>query len=388
MCQLTLLDISDQKLARALIRPLTELNTLGVEGTANNDGFGYMTFAKAGEVFKSKDSAQEWWPENQKEFNKRHRNINGIYHVRAASYTNKKYIEDQFSHPFNLGNIVLAHNGTLTYQKNGPDKDKLKAIPDDLIDTQEFVFALEVLRKNDEVLTADHINKTLKNFTGVFAFLMWDKLQPKKIFIVRDDIKTLFKMQLFNDGKPFGIIVNTKEWELEYIVNIIGSIGKLLGHNLTYTIEKLTDMSIFEYKMGSYEIGEKIGTIVKPTFVMGQTNNRARTTPYTWQDDRPYLNVTEHMLKLQLTYTEILVMSEVIFNKSILVFDKDEMDEFAEILEELEKKHNHRNRMKAWANLRKKTPKIDRMDLYEKFDLEFPFFFNSKSHLKKAEKRA
>ena len=64
MCQLTLLDISDQKIARAIIRPLTELNTLGIEGSVNNDGFGYMTFAKAGEVYKSKHSAQKWWEEN------------------------------------------------------------------------------------------------------------------------------------------------------------------------------------------------------------------------------------------------------------------------------------------------------------------------------------
>lgn len=387
MCQLTLLDISDQKIARAIIRPLTELNTLGIDGNSNNDGFGYMTFAKAGEVYKSKLSAQKWWEENQKLFNRRHRNVNGIYHVRAASYNNKKYIEDKFSHPFSLGNVVLAHNGTLTYKKEGKDSKILNAIPDELIDTQEFLFALEVLKHRDELLSVENINRAMRNFTGVFAFLMWDKLQPKKVFVIRDDTKTLFQMRLFNKGEPFGLIINTKEWELEYIIHFIGSVGRILDYDLTYTIDKLEDKSVYEYKMGSYDLGESIGEIEKPVFVhKPNPNQNIQRVP--WMDERSYFRVTKHMISLELTYREVLVMSEMIFNKSILIFDEEEMEEFAEILEEFDKKHNHRNRRKAWNNLRKKHGDSNRIELYDKFNLQFPYFFNSKGKLKKAEKSA
>ena len=123
MCQLTLIDIMPEtKLAKATIRSLTEINSVGIlkySPQNNEDGFGYMTFSKAPFITKSEKCAIEWWAENQDEFQRTVRNANGIYHVRSAS-KNIRTLYQKDAHPFNVGNIILAHNGTLD------DADKLK----------------------------------------------------------------------------------------------------------------------------------------------------------------------------------------------------------------------------------------------------------------------
>src|SRR3990167_4658925 len=65
MCQLTLIEFKDQRLAKLIIRPLTEINTVGISTFANNDGFGYVCFSNLDNIIKTKESAQNWWTDNK-----------------------------------------------------------------------------------------------------------------------------------------------------------------------------------------------------------------------------------------------------------------------------------------------------------------------------------
>jgi len=56
MCQLTLIEFKDQRLAKLIIRPLTEINTVGISTFANNDGFGYVCFSNLDNIIKTKEN--------------------------------------------------------------------------------------------------------------------------------------------------------------------------------------------------------------------------------------------------------------------------------------------------------------------------------------------
>ena len=85
MCQLTLIDLQDPRLTKFIARPLTELNTVGVSTQSNNDGFGYVCFNNLNNIVKTEESAQIWWDKNQTEWKQKHKNPNGIFHVRNCS---------------------------------------------------------------------------------------------------------------------------------------------------------------------------------------------------------------------------------------------------------------------------------------------------------------
>ena len=127
MCQLTLLDFNPKTfIPRTFVRSLVELNTYGWSGK-NDDGFGYMTFAKPGEIIKTNLDSMNWWAENEKEFLRSVRNANGIYHVRAAS-NNIKDIHEKDAHPFRVKDIILAHNGTLQEKLELKNNKKLQKL--------------------------------------------------------------------------------------------------------------------------------------------------------------------------------------------------------------------------------------------------------------------
>jgi len=381
MCQLTLLELSDQKIARNIIRPLIEINTLGIGlGPSNHDGFGYMTFAQIGEVYKSKDSGEIWWNSHDKEFRKKHRNVNGIYHVRAAS-TNLKKIEDEFAHPFKLNNLILTHNGTIHFRSHSaPDKDLIGDLPKDITDSQEFLYVLELLSLG-RPLTPDIINRAIKNFRGLFVFMIWDKLQPKKVFIVRGEDRFLHKSEFYIDEKePVGILLNTMKWELRHISRQICYMANALGQNMTYKFEELDKFSIYEYKLGSFHLGNPIAKVDKVTIIQ-QSWPAANTVVGFLSGNTPgWIEAEIHANNLSLTYVELLVLSELLFGKTFLLFDKEEMEYFAEALTEFDEKHNHKGRLKLWNKIKNKTD-ASPIELYKTLDLEFPYFFNSKSSM-------
>src|SRR3990167_4002137 len=87
MCQLTLIEFKDQRLAKLIIRPLTEINTVGISTFANNDGFGYVCFSNLDNIIKTKESAQNWWTDNKTQLLKHNKNIKKNYNTKKIKTT-------------------------------------------------------------------------------------------------------------------------------------------------------------------------------------------------------------------------------------------------------------------------------------------------------------
>jgi len=270
--------------------------------------------------------------------------------------------------------------------EDGPNNKLLEDMPRDITDTQEFLYALELLSE-PAPLSVAHINQTLRNFKGPYCFMIWDKLQHNKVFVIRGEDRFLHKAEILSDGKPWGILINTMDYEIDYTMRLIVSMGKLLGYNLSYNVERLEMNSIYEYKIGSYILGDKLDkTYVHPkTQPMTQVNRVMGGTGFVKDENLNWVIAELSANNLDLTYTELLVLSEILFSKSFLLFTEDEMDHFGDLLLEFDAKHNHKGRRKIWASIKKKAD-VPAMDIYKLLNLEFPYFFNSKSLLKKAEK--
>jgi len=389
LCQLTLLDFQDQRFAKFIAKPLTELNTIGIAANENNDGFGYLCFNNLEVINKSKDSAQIWWSEHLTEWKRKHKNPNGLYHVRACSYGSKTKVGEEFSHPFSHGNLVMMHNGTMTFRyKNAPDVAILESELDDKqIDSYNFLRTLSVFVEQDPPLKMEHFNKVIKNWTGSFAIMAIDKRNPSKVFIAKDADK-LLHICTFKVGKTnVGLIVNTQVFELEYAAELLIDYAAALNTKLTYTIHKLDDLKVWEYTVGSFNFPQKAVTIVLPELITkvpvaarnyhGLPGNLSPRSGF--YSSVSYEKVAKFSEELGLTYLEILVMSELLFKETFFTFDDNMMSSFADFLEYLSNNNGFKGRRKIWLeNLNRFT----RIDFYTKTQLSFPYFLNSRAALK------
>jgi len=400
MCQLTLIDFSSQRIAKHTIKHLSVLNHLGVGTGSNHDGFGCMLFSN-GVITKSEKSSYLWWWEDGNKFLEENRNVNGIYHVRAASISNSTTKnKKEYSHPFELGNLVLAHNGTLDFIRYGaPDTDEIEPLINikdkDFIDSQEFLIALNYLMGNS-LLTANHIKTAMKNFYGVFAFLIYDKRQPKDVFVVRSSGKKLFKLEIKIEDKPWGILINTGEFELEYISDVILSLCEVAGiKNIDFIKTEVPKESIHLYKIGSFVLNTKLDKIEETTRVYKTpaSSSRSQMVPYSgspsnnysaYKKNESYIEELVAFMKSSLfTLSEFNLLAELIYGKTIYVFEKSDMKEFSELLG-MYKKVLNGGRKKAWRDILGSLNKKSGAEFYKKTGIEFPWFLNSKKELQKA----
>jgi len=380
------LDFQDPRLAKFIAKPLTELNTFGIGAAENNDGFGYVCFNNLNVINKSKDSAQVWWSANLLDWKRKHRNPNGLYHVRACSFGAKDKIGDQFSHPFTLDSLILMHNGTLSFRyQAAPDKKLLDDLIDNKqIDSYNFLKTLAVYVEQSPPLKAIHINKAIKNWTGSFAFMIMDKRNPTKVFIVKDSDKILHTC-IFKVGRTnVGFIINTQSFELEYAAELLVDYAAALNTKLSYEITKLDDLKIWEYTIGNFASLKEIEPLVLPILHTQQNviqrggtglvvSNRKYVTSISYE------RVAKYSEELGLAYIEILLLSELLFKESFFTFDNEMMNHFADFLEYLSNNNNFKGRKKFWLE---SLVKHTRMEYYSKTGIKFPFFLNSKKILK------
>lgn len=105
-------------------------------------------------------------------------------HLRAAT---KGVVNLENCHPFNYGDIIGCHNGTLTNW----ELLKLEHQLDDNIEMDSKIF-FDYLSKNDDY-------KILEEFSGAANVLWVDKKQPRKLFIFKHKERTLFRGQINNE---------------------------------------------------------------------------------------------------------------------------------------------------------------------------------------------
>lgn len=406
MCQLTLIDIKPEtKLAKATIRSLTEINSVGIikeSPQANEDGFGYMTFSKAPYISKSNKCAIDWWTENQDEFQKTVRNANGIYHVRSAS-RNIRTLHQKDAHPFNVGNVTVIHNGTLEETKELKDDKKLQKLfpvtKDDknvvipMIDSEKYARILaHVVGDNNRLKPEDLVN-AMSYFTGSFALIVHDIKQPSKVFIARGKTKKLHQAIIYNGDEKIGLILNTGEWELFHWARIVKMIAKeYLGIKLKILVEELDEDSIYVYRIGSYKKLETCHEI-KENRVIYRHVQRADTIPASQAGFRgPHHHHTSHTdipawkcvadlaMELNLSLRELMIISEITLGQCVHTLTPEKMDILLQILEEL-KNYDFGGRYKLW-NKWLIEAEISSLYGYKVSGLDFPFMLTAKKGIK------
>lgn len=405
MCQLTLLDIDPKtKLGKATIRNLIELNQQAIakfSPQSNEDGFGYMTFAKAPEITKTGKSAGEWWHENWENYQKSVRNPNGMYHVRAASNNVSTIFEDD-AHPFHHGHIVLAHNGTMSEDKKLENDEVLQKLfetadpKEPMIDSEKFCALLANIC-GDEKLEKEHIVLAMEYFHGPFAMLIYDTKQPKKMFIVRGKDRPLHCATLYKDkrrGEKIGMVLNTHLYELMYWSKMVKSISKeYLGLNLHIGIQILAEESIFEYEIGSYDVGEPVEeikqttqTYVYPARQINHVNHhRSSSTNFSTgsYNDRAqsYVDIYGLCADLEMTLSELLLLAEYINGVCLQAHTADDLENLRSVLIKLSD-FDFEGRKKTWTEFLKEN-KVGAINVYKNCPVSFPYILMSKKLLKK-----
>ena len=409
MCQLTLLDIDPKtKLGKATIRNLMELNQQAIvkySGQTNADGFGYMTFAKAPEINKTGKSAVEWWHQNWEKYQKSVRNPNGIYHVRAAS-VNTTTIFEEDAHPFNHGNIILAHNGTMIESEKLKNDKILQNLFDTndpkepMIDSEKFCVTLAHI-VGDEKLTTDHIISAMEYFHGPFAMLIYDIKQSSKLYIIRGKDRPLHMAEIYKDekrGERVGVVLNTQLYELMYWSKMVKSISKeYLGMDLHIGITLLAEESIFEYKIGSYDLGEMIGEIKQtsaPVIVRTPANkSRGTNIGHTsnWRNSE-YNDGAERFVDfynlcsdLGMNISELFLLAEHVLGVSLHCMNEEQMEYLRQILVKFVD-YKFDGREKVWKDFLKDN-ELYPIPAYKQTDISFPFFLMSKKLLTKKMKK-
>lgn len=379
MCNITLIDTMDGIITARDVRELTMINSL----LGNVDGFGYTLFSDH-KVIKTKEEATIYWRDNYNNFIE-NESYNGIYHVRKSSVTtysgyvqviDKTTVSDEKSHPFDYNDIIVAHNGFLTYRHQHLLAAKYeKDIMGDLIDSQKFAVVLSKHCEQGKV-TFDNIKESLNLFSGAYCLAIKGK-KDNNVWLCRGKDRTLFSMQILNNGIPVGNIVNTTTMGLYML-------GEwLVDFDYDYNVKELKENTIYTYNLNSYEVIDA-GSVVQDS-PYDTIKVDVPTNSFKW-DNKHTVNVNETiyedifdlMYEMGLLITDMIVLTELIFNKSILSFDDNDFLEFKVFLKRLDLEA-HNSRQVLWGDLQKyKEGSI--FNLYK--DLHYPYMLNSKDDLK------
>lgn len=376
MCNITLIDTKEDIINPYYVRLITTTNSL----LGNTDGFGYYTFGND-KLVKTKDESAIYWRHHYKEFIKE-KQINGIYHVRKAStvtVNGVKEEDDNKSHPFNFGNIILAHNGFLNFRNTHVDAEKYKKdIEGDYIDSQKLAIVLSKICENGKV-TFDNIKDSLNLFGGAYCLAIKGK-KDNFAWLCRGKDRTLFQINILQNKKPVGILVNTTPLS----IILIGEF--LLDFGFDYEFSELTENTTYKYNLGSYKL-EETGKILQdsvydavkvattPIIYSGYKNNYASEV-----ETSIYEDILDLMYGMGLIITDLIILSELVIGKPIFILDKDEYKAFKVFLEKLNVEA-HNSRLVAWDEILKYKDG-NMYKLYNNNKIQYPFLLNSKDELK------
>jgi len=147
--------------------------------SGNKDGTGLYS---TGDLLKVEDELDTvYLHDDWTKFIEQHANSPIIGHVRTSS---AGFGAKDGSHPFVVGNIALAHNGTfLNYRMRVKEVKSLLGDDPDPVDSH--VFAAHLAKAvGDTPLTADHIIATAEKFGGSFALLIGDLRVADQLWVV------------------------------------------------------------------------------------------------------------------------------------------------------------------------------------------------------------
>ena len=331
----------------------------------------------------------------------------GLLHVRQATtgYVKDKILSLDHTHPFEGENYVLAHNGTLT-PENGE-------IPQGMMDSQFFHQELEKNWDPDPVVA---LNKTMANFTGKFAFIIYDKI-TKEFIIARGETADLHYSTLLLDGEDIGFVVNT---ELYTAKNALAEVGRKMlwdhGKVLEYDLKNLRKNTVqrcWYSTDGLWDIfpleglvPEKAKKVVYPlantptnstVWERGGdiiTQGTRRTTTETNFFSTPLVERNTHynflmgfMRRNFLYLPDIDKLSLYLVSAGIYELTKESFISFVDKLTLLEENYYQKDSYEEWTKIeRRRIEVVPQYEFCEQFGISFPFFLNSEATLKAVKK--
>lgn len=372
-------------LVKTLLIDATVKNTI-----LNKDGTG-LFIVNDEKMFKDKDEgAIVVDKEEYKSFvreNLVHDPTTTISHVRAASKDFKE-ICDENCHPFEIDNLVLAHNGTLE-----PKDDKLKV--KDKIDSYWFLARL-AREVNGEKLTPKHISDAMNDFYGKFALLIYDKLQPNKVFVVRGRTASLYYSyfsETEDENNNVGFMINTTEDQIEQFVSLL-LLEMFTGKSYVYGEPESLDREsiyIFDRKTGVLEKTEqdiKEKSPPKTTTKSRRWNSRYNGRYSNWGEKKNITNsFVEEILDAakvkDLTIEELNMIFYMLYGISIFECTGPSLSTISEILNT---DVTGRGKVKLWSKIKtkyfQKNPDKVFMDIYNDLSIKFPWFDTKMEELK------
>lgn len=405
MCQLTLVNFPDySELSKLLVRPLVELNATA----GNYDGHGFMRFDDTETLIKSKEDAESYWIEHEEEYEE-YENMNGMFHVRAASgVKNNKTIIDENSHPFRHGDVTVIHNGTLGDLYNTKRNDEMDEVydkfEDRMIDSEKFTVALSHYAGKSKV-NISHIRKATECFYGPFAFIIYDIKQPKKVFLVVGQNRFLNYAKIIEGddvekGNIMGTVINTGGWELLYVLKFLKTTyKKFTGLPIKIVFRKLKEESVYSLNLETHEI-KRLGDIKERVYndcpsyssIVPAVGFRGRSDKRTVQspESRQGVNIAKALSNLaydlNLTITEMWVLSELLLEKNLSVYTSENMEMMFDLLREIDNA-TFNGRIKEWINSLD-SKNLTPMVVYEETDIPFPYLLESKNKINRAISKA
>lgn len=379
MCIITLLDTEPNVIDKKDIKLITISNSL----LGNYDGFGYYLF-NDDKLDKSKEEASNFWREKFSNFNNIVKSLNGIYHVRKASFSNgynnnllsDTNITDDKAHPFIYNDIIVAHNGFLNFRYTHVDSEKYeKDIRGDLIDSQKFAIVLSKFCNTGKV-TFNNIKDSLNLFSGAYALVVKGK-KDNFAWLIRGKDRTLYQMNILNNKKKkMGIFINTTTFS-QFLLGEM-----LLDYGYDYEIKELKENTAYKYKLGNYEL-EEIGEIKQDsTFISKKSTVAPIIHHYPIETSNTiYDGILDLMYDMNLLMSDMIILSELIFNKPLLILDIEEFNMFKLILEKL-KDEAHNSRKLLWKDILKTNGGISVYKMYSSLGIQYPYFMNTKEELK------
>lgn len=257
MCKLTAM-VNKDNTATTPLQMRILLSIMGENAKlSNKDGTGFNLGGGVGSMWKSSspmaevlesDDFKSWMAEVTS-----HQVFSPIIsHVRAAT-TGKGANKDANSHPFHVGNLILAHNG---HFGNYQEMHKLLSLPDEVeVDSHVFLEALVREVGNAPFNPEEHIQPIIDKFEGSFALLIQDiHYAPDTIFAI-------------TGTNPLSLYETDQQWILNTDGQLTKEIELLLGINNLYSdnepdhfVEKTSLKSNTSYTLTTEGLTE-IGTI-------------------------------------------------------------------------------------------------------------------------------
>ena len=370
MCQLTFTNLHSAELNKLFLLNISFANTF----IEHKDGFGFFTAPD--HLYKTKVSPSSCI--NLSSVLTKITKNPVMSHVRKASFGLKE-ISDEKAHPFKTERLVLAHNGTLDLKSDSGYK---KADFPSKIDTEIFLDILdEEYKKTDTMVGA--IKETYSNFTGKFAFLIYE-YKTGDYYIARGETAKLHQVEIKKDGERIGFVINTQKDTLITGLILFNNNAYLKGIKLDWIedgIKELDESSIYRFNKESDSL-EKVGEIKeekKEVVVVSETNwvtggyqNYSQKKEF-YFDNKNIKRLFDVCDYWGLT---LRVMDELMYltiGVPILGCTEKDLSYFLEdVFPDLVENGGHKNMVKEWKKTRNKE--FAEFYIHQKAELEFPYF--------------